>query len=330
MPNISDENTNAVDGRKSKCKTCDLEECFMKNSKGISQKCTTKWIGCDLCKDWFHGICQGLQTAEVSFLDKMDKKGVKWYCDTCIEQIEMATKGDQKANLDTLAENTNANSKLKSIEEMISNIVTTLNTSNAALNNRMDHMESSYAAAVKSNTEGVQKSIEINSSARHLLARNIEQSQADSRKKNAILYGIQPEEGKSAIDQVNEMLSKVCFTHTKQPIKAIRLQTTGASTTKPIKLEFDDENTKWEFLKRVNDTQRGEKIFCKLDESKEVRNQQYELRQQIKKMKSANTESNMQYRIRNMRIETKEESGEWQCQNKLGQPSKSHSSNTTV
>ena len=73
---------------------------------------------------------------------------------------------------------------------MISKIATTLSTSNATLNNRMDQMEKSYAAAIKSNTGGVQKSIEINASARQLLARNVKQRQADSRKNNAILYGI--------------------------------------------------------------------------------------------------------------------------------------------
>ena len=99
---------------------------------------------------------------------------------------------------------------------MISKIIaTTLSTSNATLNNRMDQMEKSYAAAIKSNTEGVQKSIvEINASARHLLARNIEQRQADSRKNNAIFYGIQTENGKNAMEQVTEMLKKDCFTYT--------------------------------------------------------------------------------------------------------------------
>ena len=213
---------------------------------------------------------------------------------------------------------------------MISKIATTLSTSNATLNNRMDQMEKSYAAAIKSNMDGVQKSIEINASARHLLARNIEQQQADSRKNNAILYGIQTEDGKNAMEQVTEMLKKDCFTHTKQPVKAIRLQASGASTTKPIKLEFTDENTKWEFLKRVNATQREQKIFCKLDESKEVRDQQYALRQQIKKIKSANSENNTQYRIRSMKIQTREESGEWQPLNKLDQLSNRQQSNTTV
>lgn len=105
------------------------------------------------------------------------------------------------------------------------------------------------------------------------------------------------------------MLKKECFSHTKAPIKAVRLQSTA--TIKPIKLEFTDENTKWEFMKRVHATQRENNIWCKLDESKEVRERQYELRQQIKQRKAEDPNGSTQYRIRNMNIQSKDESGEW-------------------
>ena len=116
------------------------------------------------------------------------------------------------------------------------------------------------------------------------------------------------------------MLQNECFMHTKEPIKAVRLQSTAAN--KPIKLEFTDENTKWEFMKRVHATQRGNNIWCKLDESKEVRERQYELRQHIKQKKAEDPSSNTQYRIRNMKIQSKEESGEWRDLNTTEQVSK--------
>ena len=106
------------------------------------------------------------------------------------------------------------------------------------------------------------------------------------------------------------MLKKTCFSNTKQPLKAFRLQDLGASATKLIGLEFGDENSKWEFLKRVNTTQREQKIFCKLDESKEVRDQQHALRQQIKQLKLDNKEDSTQYRIRNIKIQAKKQSRE--------------------
>ena len=156
MPTIISDATNQASeaDKIDECKSCDLEDCFVKTSKGVSQKCSTMWVGCDLCKEWFHGTCQGLQPAEVSFLDKMDNKGVKWFCNDCIAEIEPAIDG-KKANLSSPAENTPANNKLKNIEGTINKIATNLSTSNAALNNRMDMMKASYAEARTSNTEGV-------------------------------------------------------------------------------------------------------------------------------------------------------------------------------
>lgn len=302
----------------SECKTCGEEECFVKNAKGSSQKVTTKLIACDLCKEWHHGMCQGLSTNELTSLSKMDGKGVKWFCSTCITEINTAIAGgNDLAGLKSLAENSTANQRLKNIEDMMTQMTTTVTSSHTAVSERIDQLEKSYAAAVKSNTEGVQRSIEINSSAKHLLAKNIEQNQAETRKYNAILYGIKADADKGALEQITDMLKTECFTHTKKPVKAVRLQSTAEP--KPIKVEFSDENMKWEFLKRVNATQRENNIFCKLDESKEVRERQYELRQLIKQKKQSDTGSNIEYRIRNLKIQCKDGSGEWKSTNIIAQ-----------
>lgn len=300
-----------------KCRTCGQQECFVKTSKGNQQKCSTKWIGCDLCREWFHGTCQDLQDHEIRSLIKLDKKNVKWFCDVCITQFESSTNGKDGGKLQSLAENTTVNNKLRSIEALVGKMAATMEKSQSVLNERMEKMESSYTAAVKSNTAGVQKSIEINSSAKTLLARNMEHNQSEARKNNAILYGMKLEESKTAIEQVKQLLRNDCFLHTQEPVKATRLQTTtGATTLRPIKLEFPDEATKWEFLKRVNATQKEQNIFCKLDESKETRDQQYALRQQIREMKATGGDNTTLYRIRSLKIQTKTESGEWVYLNK--------------
>lgn len=318
MPEIRDESRSPEEKEgEQKCKTCGQQECFVKTSKGKQQKCPTKWIGCDLCKEWFHGTCQDLQDLEIKSLIKLDKKNVKWFCDVCITQFETSTSGEDGGNLQPLAENAAVNNKLRSIEAMVSKMAATVEKSQSVLNERMEKMEISYASAVKSNTEGVQKSIEINTSARTLLARNMEHSQSEARKNNAILYGIKSEENKTAIEQVKQLLQKDCFLHTQEPTKATRLQVTnGGAAPRPIKLEFSDEATKWEFLKRVNATQKEQKIFCKLDESKEARDQQYALRQQIREMKATGENNTTEYRIRSLKIQTKSESGDWAYLNK--------------
>lgn len=64
---------------------------------------------------------------------------------------------------------------------MMKPITNTMNTSYTALNDRMEKLKKSYSAAVKSNMEGVEKSIEIISSAKNLLAKDIEQNQAERK-----------------------------------------------------------------------------------------------------------------------------------------------------
>lgn len=54
---------------------------------------------------------------------------------------------------------------------MVCKLMSTVSSTSEGLTERIEKLEVSYAAAVKSNTEGVKKSIEINSSAKHLLAK---------------------------------------------------------------------------------------------------------------------------------------------------------------
>jgi len=100
---------------------------------------------------------------------------------------------------------------------------------------------------------------------------------------------------------------------TSEPLRAIRLTSRVSGKPRPIKLEFEDEATKWEFLKRTNASLRNKNIFCKLDESKEVRDEQYKLHQTIKEMKDEKPDVN--FRIRNNRIQSKGIEGEWRYVN---------------
>ena len=117
----------------------------------------------------------------------MHSKSVKWLGDICATQTESALKGDEKAKLSSLVENTTTNNQLKSIENVITEIAATMSTSNSTLKNWMNYTETLYAVAVKGNT-CVQRSREINPSARHQLARDIEQRQIESRQNNAIHF----------------------------------------------------------------------------------------------------------------------------------------------
>lgn len=60
--------------KEASCKSCKKTDCFTENHKGHKIKSNSKWIACDMCKGWFHGLCQSLQNPEVITIVKLDKK----------------------------------------------------------------------------------------------------------------------------------------------------------------------------------------------------------------------------------------------------------------
>lgn len=303
----------------------------MTNTRNKPQKFGANWIGCDLCLDWFHSACQDLQNSDVNALGKLDKKNVKWFCSSCIPQVNKSLQGTDESGeqLSTLAISTNVNTKLKQIEAMVSKLMSSSETCNDGLAERMEKLERAHEEAAKRNADDVRKSLEINSSAKDMLQKNFEQQQAESRKRNAIVYGIAEDESKTALDLITEIMKKEFFMATKGPLRAARLHSQGprhGNRPRPIKLEFADEHNKWEFLKRAKNL-RTEDVFCKTDEPKEVRDRQYALRQQIKQMKQKHP--NTEYRIRNCKIQSKEPNeGEWKVLNSVRQGQTRRNSST--
>ena len=142
------------------------------------------------------------------------------------------------------------------------------------------------------------------------MQKTLDISDAESRKLNAILYGLPENNNKSALNQVTEFLKKDCFTQSTNPTQALRLGAKIESKSRPIKVKFNDENSKWEFVKRVNDQLKGQGFFCKVDNTKEYRDQEYKLRQQVRQLREDNKEGS--YRICSMNIQQKDKTtGEW-------------------
>jgi len=118
------------------------------------------------------------------------------------------------------------------------------------------------------------------------------------RKNNAILYGLN--EQKTAMEDITELMQNSLFKNYDKPLKAFRISQKDEGKIRPINLTFKDEQTKWSFLKRVNHHLRADKMFCKLDVNKEIRNREYQLREQMRKLKS---ENHGEYCIRDLSIE---------------------------
>ena len=84
-------------------------------------------------------------------------------------------------------------------------------------------IEKSYASVLISNTENIQKSIEVNSSAKTILQKSLAQIETETRKLNAILYGLPEEKEKFTAEKIKEFIKHKCFQHTNIPVQAFRL-----------------------------------------------------------------------------------------------------------
>jgi len=143
----------------------------------------------EMCQSWFHGLCQNLQNTEVNSIGKLNEKGVQWFCDSCIGEVRNATKGGSKTSLSYLSaisQYSTLNQRMQNIEELISAISTTLTANETTVEKRFEQLEKSYADAVQENTVNVKKSLEVNEHASKMLAKQVEISQSELRRKNAI------------------------------------------------------------------------------------------------------------------------------------------------
>ena len=149
-------------------------------------------------------------------------------------------------------------------------------------------MKEDYAKLIGQNVEQMKQATAASKQTENMIKRQNEINEAESRRNNAILYGLIETNNCPVIEQVNEFMKKECFKFLNKPVAAIRLGDKNKDDGKPrpIKVIFESEPSKWEFVKRVNSgPMKKEKIFCKIDVSQEVRNKEWTLREEIRNKK---------------------------------------------
>jgi len=77
-----------------RCATCNEIDCTLQGKNNRQIKVLTKWITCDLCNQWYHGICQDLQPADVLCITKLAEKGVSWKYSDCRNKTENSLHGE--------------------------------------------------------------------------------------------------------------------------------------------------------------------------------------------------------------------------------------------
>ena len=293
---------------KGKCFTCKSKDCY--GSAGGNpkhkQKLTTKWIECDTCQQWFHGICQGLQVEDVAIISNLEEKGVRWHCDGCIPALTSPTPITETATL----------KKLHQLEHMIDALDEKVSNHRVETAANSEKITKSWAEITGENTgelaKEVKKAVNLSATTQAMISKEMERKDNESRLHNAILYGV-PERDEPVMKQIDELMRRELFKDHNKPLQAIRLGNKTEDKPRPIKLRFNNEKDKWEFLKRANSGLRGENFFCKLDLSKQSRDREFSLRSKIRTLREENPDNNIMYRIRNEKIQSKtKDMGEWQ------------------
>lgn len=210
---------------------------------------------CELCMDWFHLECEGLDAND---LKTLNKPGVHWFCSRC----ERA-----HSSLDI---------RLKKLESKLAEI-----TEQAQQNsNDMPLLEKTYASVVSSIDQATKSQSTFMNSVQKQLTTIKSDLQADTRSKNLVIFAM--EENENNTQAIVDSLLKQCdisFQVTSQ--NTFRLGQRKPNKIRPIKLMTDSESTKWEIVKAINRC-KPNGVFAKLDMSKEQQEEDFRLRQELK------------------------------------------------
>lgn len=96
-------------------------------------------------------------------------------------------KGDDSAELNALSHCATINQKLQNIEDLVCTITTAISTSKAETEKRFENLEKSYAEVAKQNAESAKTTMEMNDSTSKFFAQQMQISQTELRKNNAVL-----------------------------------------------------------------------------------------------------------------------------------------------
>ena len=161
-------------------------------------------IECDCCQLWYHSSCQSLSKTEATLVSEGVEKGIRWFCYTCSPDLIVKTTKRAETTDD----------KLDAIQKSIREL------SDKVENNVKTLPDGSYSDVLKTNTDAIVKTVEQNTDQvkrqQLLLQRTIDQADTESRKLNAILYGLAESNKERVIDLVNEFMKDVSCMHQSQ------------------------------------------------------------------------------------------------------------------
>lgn len=105
----------------------------------------------------------------------------------------------------------------------------------------LDDSKGPYYDALMTNVKNIYKAVANNTG---ILQQTFEQTASESRKTNAILYGLEEKSNSTTIACLQEFMSAECFTKAMKPVSVFTLGAKKDNTYRPNKVKFIDAQTK--------------------------------------------------------------------------------------
>lgn len=197
-----------------------------------------------------------------------------WFCDKCNHVVQSIDRRLKSVDLIT--------ESLGRIESVIENL--------PAFSNFEDEVvKPLYSQAVTQVTSAVISKVEKNISLQEKVSKQVSQLQeeitAESRARNLVLFGIT--ESDNLMTKVDEILKECSLSKTLTKDRVYRLGPKGTGKNRPVKICLDSEHEKWEFIRRIH-SQKISGVIARCDLSKEEQQQDFLLRQELKKARADN------------------------------------------
>lgn len=146
--------------------------------------------------------------AEASLISEGVNKGTQWFCHVCKLTLNVKTMGQQAQT---------AEKKPDAISHSIRELSAKIENSHNS-----NWPKKSYNRAIKSHTDTIGKTIDEKTNnmkgQQILLQQTLDETDAESRKVNAIIHNVKETPNTAIMDQGKEFMMDECFLHTSVPV----------------------------------------------------------------------------------------------------------------
>lgn len=271
-----------------------------------------KSLECSLCSVLAHITCvtkdRDISAQELTLLNL---PGILYYCPSCMPKLKSYhywPESDKKlenitGKLDLVTTLVaQATEMAKTCDKKVEKLNNLVDTTTLQLSQVVENTKS-YANVVNQTTDLQREVKQVNTQLLKNATEHTNRLVKDQIKCNAILHGmpaLSKEGPNDLLERVRAVLSDKLYLDPLKLRKAIRIGIEKDNKVRPVRLVFDTETCKQEFLIRYNNRENKDRSFAKKDLTKEEQIQEFNLRK--KRRELIEQDSTKKYLIRNGKL----------------------------